>query len=626
MNPQDMIRELIQSVGNDAEFIIANGLGLKKKNKSYSCPSPHNHKNGDRNPSMGWDSNRYFFNCFGCGENIDIYSYYKNYCNYSFNDIMAENGIKSIDEKRKSFKSEVTSKWSKLTQEHKDYILSRGISGEVASKLKLGTCDGGIGLPYRKNGQVTGVKIRSLNTKQQGSRMRSVTGSKFFFFNYDNVDLDKAVVICEGEFDCLTLIQCGINAVSVGCGANSLSALFEQADSFFDRVDEFIICADNDENGRNMEQAFVERLGEKAVIVNISAYQGYKDVNELYLAKGSDAVKALINSGQFKFDGEWDLDENPYTGLDEEGYRYIPTGIPSVDDAINDIQTSTVTLITGRSNGGKSTFVNQIAASSVSNGYKTYLAIGEGNKYKIINKWYSSMIGYNQAYYTSKKLNKKWIKEPKKNVLEALQKWHKGLLKLYVKSLSKYKTTDQFFNMLEKSVKKNKYDLIILDNLMSLLKVSRASEKNEEQSLFVEKCHALADNYNCAIIIVLHPSKGYIKSDDIEMEHISGTMDIANKADVILGVVRYYEEHDKYKEGVNCQIQVVKNRDWEQLPKVNCKYLSDTNNYAEIDGDKILGVNNATWKKYLTKANLEKLEEDPKKGERWEDAEEEFPF
>jgi DNA primase len=166
---------------------------------------------------------------------------------------MVDNGIKTLEERRTNFMTEVKSKWQHLSEEQQAYIVGRGISIETAKKMKLGNYDGGIALPYRKNGTLTGVKIRTLNTKAQGNRMKSITGSKFFFFNYDNIDFDLPVIICEGEFDCMTLVELGYNAISVGCGANSLNALFEQSESFFSRVNEFIIMADNDENGKNME-------------------------------------------------------------------------------------------------------------------------------------------------------------------------------------------------------------------------------------------------------------------------------------------------------------------------------------------------------------------------------------
>ena len=41
------------------------------------------------------------------------------------------------------------------------------------------------------------------------------------------------LILCEGEFDCMVIWQCGFkNVVSVGAGANSLKTLLEQAKGF----------------------------------------------------------------------------------------------------------------------------------------------------------------------------------------------------------------------------------------------------------------------------------------------------------------------------------------------------------------------------------------------------------
>ena len=593
---KQMIEELCDKYGDSAEQIIAQGLNLEKKGTGYKCPNVHSHKNGDNNPSMGWVKGKNYFNCLGCGETINIYSYFKNYLNYTFSEIMHEEGIEGLLEKRKAFQSNVKKETEKLTDEQIEYLANRVLYGETIKFFKLANTGGAIGIPYFKNGQLIAVKKRFTSGKMKNS---NVTGSKPFLFNCDNTELDKPVVITEGEIDAMTVWQSGYkNVMSVGCGANAVKTLFEQSSDFLNKFESIILFTDNDEYGNNMDKAFLEEFQGKVATVDKSLYIGLKDANDIFSKHGAKQILKIIESGKVTFDGEWDIDSNPYEGLDPKDTKFIRTGIDTIDYAINTIQSRTVTLITGRSNAGKTTFVTQIMSNAVEQKFKVYLVAGEGEKNKIVNKFYTSLIGYDKQYYDEKMFGLRMVKEPKPQVLKAIQEWHRGKLKLYVKSLSKYKTEDELFKMLEYQIRIEKYDLVVLDNLMSLLTVSRNQDKNEAQGQFIEKCHHLAKSTNCAVVVVLHPNKTYQKGQELEFEQISGTSDIPNKADAILSVIRLSEPED----GATSKIQVNKNRDWSELPVVKCVFDPNTCTYAEIkDGVAVVRQNNG-WKKNLTKS------------------------
>lgn len=593
----EMIDELIIKYGQAAEQLIAGGIGLEKKGVNYRCPNVHAHSHNDKNPSMGWVKKGNYFHCMGCGETINIYSYFKNYLNYTFSEIMADEGIEGLQEKRKEFKTAVDSGKKKLTQEQFEFMKVRGITKETIDRFKIVNWNEDIAIPYFKNGVLIGIKRRVLKPQEGKSKNLNVMGSKPFFFNCDNVVYGEPLIVVEGEWDCMILDQCGFkNVVSVGCGANAVKGLFEQSTDFIEEFPEIILMSDNDQAGNQMDKSFIDEYEGKIAVVNKELYQGCKDANEIFLKHGIEQIKKVVKSGKLTFDGEWNLDSDPYTELNIEGYKFIPTGLPSVDFSINDIQSKLVTLITGRSNAGKSTFVNQIMASAVDNNKKVYIVAGEGDPNKIINKFYMQLVGHNEQFYDSKKFNLRYIKEPKKAVLQAIQNWHRGKLKMFVKSLSKHKTVEQLFDMLRYKLQTEHYDLVILDNLMSLLTISKSAEKNDSQAQFVEKCHHLAVSTNSAIILVLHPNKTYQKGVDMEQEQISGTSDIPNKADIILNVIRI--EPDKIEGYINSRIQIVKNRDWPDLPTIDCNFDLESNTYSEVMMDGLHKVCNTGWQRY----------------------------
>jgi archaellum biogenesis ATPase FlaH/5S rRNA maturation endonuclease (ribonuclease M5) len=588
----DQIQEIKEKYGQQAEDIIANGLGLIKKGKKYRCPNTFAHRNGDRDPSMSWDPKALQFYCFGCGMKIDLYGYYREHLNYTHQEIvrelLGETDYKntSIQKNRDTFVEEAK-KVGPITKECIDYIKLRGITEETIKKFNLGTYEGHIAFPYYKYEVPIGYKIRKPLKNPGKPKMRSITGSKPYLYNIQNIELGSELIICEGEFDCMIIDQCGYpNVVSVGAGANSLSSMVEQAREFLDKFEILIIVSDNDEAGQNMDQFFVEEFGDKAKLIDKKLYKR-KDINEEYILYGKDKIVEIIESARFKIEGRRDLEKQPYKGLNSKTGNYIPTGLPTIDYGLNDLAPGCTTLITGRSNGGKSTLVRQVIANAIDKGNKVYLMSGEGDPDIFLNEMYQSIVGRNEQYYNKIKINKRTRKEPKKDILEKLKKWHYKKLVMFNKGDSKLKTIEQLTSMLELEIKINNYNLVVIDNLMSILSV-QASEKYEQQADFMQRLCDLARAYNTHIILVLHPNKTYRKGAELDMEQISGTSDLYNKADNIISVVREYEA-EKINEGINGRIEVLKNRYFSDLPKIDVHFDSETGLLLEIQDGEIVG-------------------------------------
>lgn len=587
------IQEIKERYGQQAEDIIANGLGLRKKGKKYHCPNIYAHKNNDRDPSMSWDPNALQFYCFGCGMKIDLYGYYREHLNYTHQEVVRELLGEETDYKKTEIQKnrdkfvEEIKKVTSITKECINYIKLRGITEQTIKKFNLGTYEGYIAFPYYKYSTLIGYKIRKPKKDPGKPKMKSITGSKPYLYNIQNVEEGTELIICEGEFDTMIIDQCGYtNVVSVGAGANSLSTLVEQAREFLDKFEILIIVSDNDDAGQNMDKFFIEEFGDKAKLIDKKLYKR-KDINEEYILYGKDKVIELIESARFKIEGRRDLEKQPYRNLEQRKGNYIPTGLPTIDYGLNDLGPGCTTLITGRSNGGKSTLVRQIIANAIDKGNKVYLMSGEGDPDIFLNEMYQSVIGRFKEYYNTIQINRRYRKEPKKDILKKLQKWHYKKLVMFNKGDSKLKTIEQLTSMLEMEIKINNYDLIVIDNLMSILSV-QASEKYEQQADFMQRLCDLAKAYNTHIVLVLHPNKTYKKGEEMDFEQISGTSDLYNKADNIITVIREYKE-EKINEGINGKIAVLKNRYYSDLPQIEVNFDKDTGLLLEIENGQIIG-------------------------------------
>jgi archaellum biogenesis ATPase FlaH len=273
-------------------------------------------------------------------------------------------------------------------------------------------------------------------------------------------------------------------------------------------------------------------------------------------------------------EGKRDLREKPYRGILKPKGRFVPTGICNVDSAINDLAPGCVTLLTGRSNAGKTLIVKQIAARAIDYGNKVFIVSGEGDQEYFLNSLYQAVIGRDKWFYDEVKINKKWLKEPKAYVLNALRRWHDGKLTLFNNVESKFDTMDELFEMMNYEAETHEHNLIVIDNLMSILK-AKATEKNEAQADFMQKCHDLAITHGIHILLVLHPNKEYRKGDEFDFEFISGTSDLYNKADNILVVIREYSPA-KIAAGQSGKIIVLKNRYYSDLPTIDLSFDHET--------------------------------------------------
>lgn len=598
-----MIQELKEKVGQEAERIIAQGLGLVRVGKKYKCPNGVAHKHGDKSPSMSWDSKALQFLCFACGTKIDIYEYYKVYENLDHKEILEKFNMEYMSNsnytKPKSAEIPFKYEMKPISDIQIKYLLSRGISEDTLKQFQIGNENGNLALPYLDNGVLTGVKIRNQN--KENPRYFSITNSVFGLFNKDNISKNSStLIITEGEIDALVIYQCGFkNVVSPGNGGNSLAALIDRERYYINSFNSLIILSDNDETGSNMSSIFIKEFDDKVKLPNKDLYLDCKDMNEIFLKYGEVQIKKIVESAERKIEGLRNLDTNPYQGIAAIEGKYIPTGLPSIDFGINDLGPGLVTLITGRSNGGKSTLVNQVIANAINTDNKVLLISGEGLQEILINNLYKTIIGRDEKYFDYKKINKRSYKEPKSDVLIALKKWHKGKFTLFSKGDSKLKTIDELFNLINIEVKANNHNLIVIDNMMSVLSVEKVTEKYEKQADLVQKCCDLAKSYYIHIILVLHPNKQVQKGQTMDFEQISGSGDIYNKADNIIAVKKNYKEDD-ISQGIDGEVEVLKNRYFSDLPKIDTHYDKETNTLLEIDsttGDFM--SYNFKWKQYL---------------------------
>ena len=274
-----------------------------------------------------------------------------------------------------------------LQDNHYTFLTSRGISKETADEFQLFSSERffsrlqkktpAIGFPYYKEGKMVGAKYRSILEKDFS--MDTTGGQEFFGLH--RIDKTKPIVIVEGEIDALSAVEAGIeNVLSVPSGAplkvsdGKVSAeedkRFSYVWSAFDilsAVPYVTIATDMDTAGQALAEELARRIGKDRCRV---AKFDRKDLNEVLLNEGADAVNKIIASAE----------PYPVAGLSEAlkyeerlndlwgkgNGRGISTGYSNVDE-IYTVAQGQLTIVTGYPSSGKSNFVDQLMVNLARN-------------------------------------------------------------------------------------------------------------------------------------------------------------------------------------------------------------------------------------------------------------------
>jgi len=268
---------------------------------------------------------------------------------------------------------------------HYDYLQSRGISKQTADRMRLFGADkffpkldrhsDAIAFPYYRNGALVAVKYRSFPEKA----FTQDAGGAHDFFGIDQLEKGKPIIIVEGEIDCLTLMEAGIeNVVSVPSGApikvadgkvlpseDKRFSYVWNAVEYLDAAPYVILATDQDTAGQALAEELARRIGkEKCRLAKFDA----KDLNEIFLNDPSthdpstqireilDAALAYPIAGLSEATTYKDRLNDLFTKGTGKGFG---TGYNAVDQ-IYTVVPGQMTVVTGYPSMGKSNFVDQL--------------------------------------------------------------------------------------------------------------------------------------------------------------------------------------------------------------------------------------------------------------------------
>lgn len=244
--------------------------------------------------------------------------------------------------------------------------------------------------------------------------------------------------------------------------------------------------------------------------------------------------------------------------------KVIKSGITLLDKRIIGFNPSELSIWSGSNGSGKSSILSQLAIEGIEQGFKVAMFSGELQADRVLN-WLQLQCAGKKNTQATKYENFYTVPEQTK---EKINEWLENKLYIYNNDLGT--KVENVLTAIKDCIEKNKINMVILDNMMSLSMASVSGEKYEKQTALVLALCELAKKYNIHIHFVAHPRKaiGFLRKSDI-----SGTADLTNAADAVYIIHRVNTDFKRFtkqdlglKDGnplysYNNVIEVCKSRD-----------------------------------------------------------------
>ena len=375
------------------EFNIYN---LDTKAEKSTCPKCSHERKKKTQKCLMLDWNRGLGTCQHCGEIMQLHTYVNN---------------KNLSQ---SFEVPVE-KLNPIEEKIYNYFDKRGISRPTLNELRVS--NGKEYMPqiqkevnvimfnYYVNNKLINVKYRD-----GLKNFKLFKGAQKTFYNIDSIKDSDWCVIVEGEIDCLSYKECGINhVISVPNGFTATGQInmdyLNDFYSYFENKEKIYIAVDNDEAGENGKKELIRRFGSDKIY--LCDFKDCKDANEYLIKYGkkelkdtiTNAIPCPIENVLRVSDMQKELDDFYKNGV-KNGYRI---GLDEFDNIFS-TYTKQFIVVTGFPSSGKSDFVDQMTIGyNLMHGWKTAYASTENfpqylHVDKLVRKIYGETPDYKETH------------------------------------------------------------------------------------------------------------------------------------------------------------------------------------------------------------------------------------
>lgn len=366
-------------------------------------------------------------------------------------------------------------------------------------------------------------------------------GGGWGFFGWHTIPNDATeIIITEGEYDAMAVYQVtGRPAISVPNGCRSFPV---ELLPMLEKFDTIYLWMDNDGPGQEGAETFARKLGlGRVLIVNpsnsISDSIVPKDANEALLM-GVDIEKLLQSASVLPHERILNFADLRSQVLHEiynpDKYVGVPiSSLPQFTNVIKGFRRGELTVITGPTGSGKTTFLSQISLDFAEQGVNTLWGSFEIKNTRLMHKLLQQY-----SYQPLPAPGDPDMKEKVEALADSFEQ-----LPLYFMKFHGGSDVDDVLDAMDYAVYVHDVEHIILDNMQFML--VRAFQPNnggyrgsfndkfDVQDLATEKFRKFATERNVHVTLVVHPRKEDEYSR-LGLSSIYGSAKSTQEADTVL--------------------------------------------------------------------------------------------
>lgn len=431
-----------------------------------------------------------------------------------------------------------------------EYFKTRGISAETVAKYQISHKQGHPEILLFPFFNITGnlecVKYRHTKFVKEQAGKNGMPESKEWIekdtkpilFGMNRCEGFDRVVITEGQIDSLSLSEAGIpNAVSVPMGCKNF-AWWPHCYEWLTQFNEIVVFGDREKGHITLIDEILDRIGSKMTVkcVQPADYLFEKDANDILRAHGAEWLRrAVENASVPSVSAVKPLNEVSVVDLNE--LEKIPTGIKALDRAIGGLVLGTVTLLSGRSGEGKSTFMSQLVCSALEDDRKVFIYSGELEPHHF-RRWLDLQLATDKHVVELVNASGTHYGTIHPDTADRIGKWYAGKAYIYDNGAELDKSS--VISTIERAIRQYGVQLICVDNLMTAMEAVRSQDDlYRAQGEFVKRLKEIAKHYNVAVILVAHPKKNNDRAWN--NDNVSGAAEIINYVDVAMSYSRNKE-------------------------------------------------------------------------------------